>query len=47
VRRPDADGWLVVGAGPDGWVSLASLGLGLRTTAARLQVSTPAGVEEL
>jgi len=47
VRRPNADGWLVVGAGPDGWVSLASLGLGLRPTAARLQVRTPAGVEEL
>jgi len=47
VRRPEAAGWLVAAADHDGWVGLASLGLGLRTVKARLQVRTPDGIEEL
>jgi len=47
VRRPDADGWLVAGADHEGWVGLVSLGLGLRTAKARLQVRTPDGIEQL
>ncbi len=46
MRRPDADGWLVADADHEGWVGLASLGLGLRTDNARLQVRTPGGIEE-
>ncbi len=47
VRRPDADGWRLVDADHDGWVDLASVGLGLRTAGAHLQVRTPAGIEDL
>lgn len=48
VRRPDRDeGWTVVPAGPDGWVEVASLGVGLRRADGRLHVRTPGGTEPL
>jgi len=47
VRRPDGDGWAVVGADPDGGVELSSLGVGLRTAGNRLHVRTPDGAEVL
>lgn len=47
VRRPDGDGWRVVGAEPDGWTPLASLGAALRSDTGRLHIRTDLGIEEV
>ncbi len=47
VRRPEGESWRLVGADPEGWTPLASLGVGLRLTDGRLQVRTDLGVEEI
>ena len=47
VRRPDGDGWRLVGPGEDGWTELVSLGVALRLSDGRLQVRTDAGIEEV
>ncbi len=47
VRRPDGDGWRVVGADEGGWVALDSLGVRLRRIGERLHVRTADGTAEL
>ena len=46
VRRPDGDGWSLVGPA-EGWTELASLGVALRWSDGRLEVRTELGVEEV
>lgn len=47
VRRPDGDGWRVVGADEGGWVALTSLGVRLCRVGERLHVRTADGTTEL
>jgi len=47
VRRPEGDGWGVVGADDVGWTPLAGLGVALRLAEGRLLVRTDVGTEEV
>ncbi len=47
VRRPEGDGWGVVGADDVGWTPLAGLGVALRLDEGRLLVRTDVGTEEV
>lgn len=47
VRRPGAEGWAVIDGDENGWVSVTSLGVWLRTVDGHLHARTPDGTEVL